>query len=271
MTALAWATPTRRAMRWRPLLAVASAIAMSCSRSRQLTRLRPASTSSSSSSAMIVAGATLALDDPAHSLDRGRAGRLCSSARPPDGVARSGSLGCLLVSIGWFASRFGSWSDLERGSSTGAPRSDRSRSPRTSRHASAARCSRHRGRGRSGGAGSCSWMSTSGTSRSRRLSHLARSAVGGRCAWGRSSPSSDASKLIPDLVNRSGGRWHKCSESRRAPGSAGAGHRRTRAGTTGKERSCSGLTMPFDRRAPRSVVAALLVDACCAGDSVRLR
>ena len=106
MTALAWATPTRRAMRWRPLLAVATANAM------VVLAFAAADAPPTSKhvvllfAAMIVAGATLALDDPAHSL----------IAAAPVGFARRlahrmawlvpAAIGCLLF-IGWFASRLG--------------------------------------------------------------------------------------------------------------------------------------------------------------------
>ncbi len=68
MAALAWATPTRRAMRWRPLAAVTSGIGVVVGALWAAGAPPIADPPVTIAVALLVAAAALALDDPAHAL-----------------------------------------------------------------------------------------------------------------------------------------------------------------------------------------------------------
>ena len=186
---------------------------------------------------------------------RGRAGRFRSSASPTGwhGSVRPRSAG-LCRSDG---SRAGStWCLGPVGSSLLPRRSDRSRSPRT--------CSSRDGDPTLAAPAAAVVPAVLGRARgldvgrslASRRSHSSGSIIRGRsCACASRSPSSSHPAILisSDFVNRSAGRWHKCHESRRAPGSTGAGHRRTSAGTPARRDHAVRIfrPMPFDRRCPR--------------------
>ncbi len=104
MDGLAWATPTRRAMRWRPMLATASCIATIVLAMWAADAPPAAESPEMLGVAVLVAAAALTLDDPAHALVA--ATPVGFTRRLAHRLAWLGpmTVGCLLA-IGWIAAR----------------------------------------------------------------------------------------------------------------------------------------------------------------------